>query len=160
MAGNGRSISSVVALVESRERVGAVSVLVFEVPDDFVEDGGPDRSRYDESDGDMGEGGKEGDEPDGVNDVKTSGSDPAIGHRVALKGGRVVVFTDTSTIVGPVAHTIVLIAGVGGLEANSSGVEIAPSFTHTTGLKSRKAVNVQGTTGEAVRQTMGVLSPS
>lgn len=63
MAGDGRSVSSVVALVERREGVSTVSVLVLEVPDDFVEDASPDRSEFHKLNGDILEEGARGTNP-------------------------------------------------------------------------------------------------
>lgn len=92
-----------------------------------------------------------------MNDIEAGGSNPAVGHRVTLKRGRVVVFTDTRTTVGPVTHTVVGVTGVLGLEAESSGVEVTPSFTHTTGLEGGKTVDVQRTASKTVGETVSVL---
>lgn len=95
--------------------------------------------------------------PDGMDDVEAGGSDPAVSHRVPLERSRVIVLPDTSTIVGPVAHSVVGVASILLLDAEGGGIEVTPSFTHTTGLKGGKAVDVEGTTGETVGKTVSVL---
>lgn len=131
-------VCAVVALMEGREGVGAVSPAVFQVPEDFVQNGGPDGT-------------------DAVDGLVTGGADDGVGQRVSIEVGAVRVRPD-ALAVGPVAHGVVLCPGVGGLQANGSGEPITPTFTHTTSLESGETLDVGRTTSETGGETVGVLN--
>ena len=108
----------------------AHAVLIDQVPQDFVEDGGPDGTNA----------------VDLVHALHIS-----ISVGVGLHVGRVWVFTDTALHVGsPFTHGVVGVVGVTLLETDGSGVEVTPALTHTTGLELIKAVGVGRTTAETV----------
>ena len=78
--------------------------------------------------------------------------------RVRGKTGAVRVSTNARRrVVDPGAHGVALRAGVGGLEADGGGHEVAPALSHSAGLQGVQAVAIGGATGQAVRQAVGVL---
>lgn len=77
---------------------------------------------------------------------------------VCGKGSRVGVCANASRrVVDPVTHGVILSTSVVGLQANGSGHEVTPAFSHTTRLQGAKAVGVSRTTGKASGETVSVL---
>lgn len=125
------------ASAEHREHSGLVTVLLLEVPEDFVEDGSPDRT-------------------DSVDGGEPGGADGGVEERVGGERSGVGVLADPGSV-GPFTHAVVGVAGIRGLETDGSGEPITPAFTHTTSLGGRKTRGSGRTTGETVGKTVGVL---
>lgn len=117
------------ALGVKGRKVGVIlAVLVDEVPEDLVQDGGPG-----------GAGGVD----------LVLGVDGLVGERVGGQAGGVGVLADAlGVVVGPGAHGVVGGAGVAGLEADGRGVEVAPALAHAAGLDAGQAAGVGRATGE------------
>jgi hypothetical protein len=114
-----------------------LAVLVDQVPEDLVQHGGPDVS-------------------DGVDAAVQL--DALVGLGVGSHGGRVQVVADTGGVaVDPRAHAVVLLARVGGLEADGGRVEVGPAFAHAAGFEQVEASRVLGPAGQAVGEAVGVL---
>lgn len=114
--------------VKGREVGVVLAVLVDEVPEDLVEDGGPG-----------GAGGVD----------LVLGVDRLVRERVGGQASRVGVLADAlGVVVGPGAHGVVGGAGVAGLEADGRGIEVAPALAHAASLDAGQAAGVGRATGE------------
>lgn len=123
--------------VKLRKPVVILAVLVDEVPEDLVEHRRPDVA-------------------DGVDFLVEISV--GVDLWVLVEVGRVEVVSDAKgAAANPVAHGVVGLAGVAGLEADGGGVEIAPTFAHAAGFEQGEATGVQGSTSETVGEAVGVL---
>src|ERR1700730_11241973 len=67
------------------------------------------------------------------------------------------VSSNTITTISPVAHAKDRVAVMGSIKSNHSGKEITPSFTHAASFSPSKTSTVGRATGQAGRNTVGVL---
>lgn len=84
--------------------------------------------------------------------------DTLVGLGVGLHASGVEVVPNTScVVVYPRTHRVVGLASVALLEADSSGVKVAPTLTHATRFEQVQAARVPWSTSETVRQSVCVL---
>ena len=82
----------------------------------------------------------------------------AVCHRIGGQAGTVQVRSDSSSYTtNPSTHGVVGCTCVGGLEVDSDGHEIGPSFTHTARFSCAQAGRVGGTSGQSVGETVSVF---
>lgn len=131
------AISGHTIAVESRLGSRVVSVLVDQVPEDLVEDRGPD----------------------GADAVDLGLSvDARVGVGVRRQAGAEEVRPDTGgVVVYPRAHGVVGGSRVSLLQANGGRHEVTPAFAHTTRLDASQTPGVGAATGQAVGHAVRVL---
>lgn len=113
------------------------SVFVNEVPDDLVQDSGPECSN-------------------GVDFVQAVRG--LVGEGVGGQTGGEQVRSDTlGVIVDPITEWVVGSSSVGGLEVDSDSEEISPTLAHSTGLEDTQTVGVCWATCQSVGKAVGVF---
>jgi hypothetical protein len=125
------------AVSESRLAVSINTVFVNQVPQDLIEDRSPRRT----------------------NSVDfILGVESLVRQRVSRQAGRIQVLSDASRIIiHPVSDGVVLGAGVGRLDVDGDGHEVAPAFAHAAAFQSVQAVGVCGAARQPVGESVGVF---